>query len=46
MKLNKFDNKKVKIECIDGNTYEGLCSYNSLDYNFHEFGRDEECLQI
>lgn len=46
MKLNKFDNKKVKIECIDGNTYEGLCSYNSRDYNFHEFGRDEECLQV
>ena len=46
MKLNKFDNKKVKIECIDGNIYEGLCSYNSRDYNFHEFGWDEECLQV
>ncbi len=46
MKLNKYDNKRIKIDCIDGNTYEGLCSYNSREYNFHEFGRDEDCLQV
>ena len=46
MKLNKYDNKRIKIDCIDGNTYEGLCSYNSSEYNFHEFGRDEDCLQV
>ena len=46
MELNKFDNKLVRIECIDGNTYEGYCQYNSNDYNYHEFGRDEDGVQI
>ena len=44
--LKKYDNKKVRILCIDGNTYEGLCEYNSRDYDYHEFGRDEESLQL
>ena len=44
--LNKYDGKIVRIECIDGNIYEGLCEYNSKDYDYHEFGRDEESLQL
>ncbi len=44
--LKKYDNKKVRIQCIDGNTYEGLSEYNSKDYDYHEFGRDEESLQL
>lgn len=46
MKLSKYDNKKVRIECIDGKTYEGICYYDSPDYCFHEFGREEEALEI
>ena len=46
MKLKKYDNKCVRILDIFGNEYEGNCVYNDREYNYHEFGRDEECLQI
>ena len=48
MKINlkKYDNKLVRIKCNDGKIYEGNCIYNSSDYTFHEFGRDEESLEI
>ena len=46
MKLRKYDNKLVRIKCIDGNEYEGLCCHNSADYDYHEFGRDEDSLQM
>ena len=46
MKLNKYDNKLVKIVTIDVEIFEGIADYNSKDYCYHEFGRDEECLQI
>ena len=46
MNLIKYDNKCIQIECIDGKTYEGICSHNSKDYNYHEYGRDEESLVI
>ena len=46
MNLKKYDDKCVQIKCVDGKTYEGICFYNSRDYCFHEFGRDEDCLQI
>ena len=26
--------------------YDGICSYNSADYNEHEYGRNEDGLQI
>lgn len=42
MKLKCYDNKLV---CING-IYEGYASYNSKDYNFHEYGRDEDGLEI
>ena len=44
--LKKYDSELVKIKCIDGKTYEGICSYNSNDYTFHEYGRDEESIEI
>ena len=44
--LKKYDNKIVRINCIDGKTYEGICSYNSKDYTFHEYGKNEESLEI
>lgn len=46
MNLIKYDNKCVRIICIDGKTYEGNCQYNSKDYCLHEFGRNEESLDI
>ncbi len=46
MKLKKYDYKCVRILDIFGNEYEGNCVYNDREYNYHEFGRDEECLQI
>ncbi len=46
MKLSKYDNKCVKITCVDGKIYEGICQYNSHDYCYHEFGKDEEALEI
>jgi hypothetical protein len=46
MRLNKYDDKCIKIIDIFGNIYEGNCTYCCREYNLHEFGRDEECLQI
>ena len=44
--LRKYDNKLVRIKCIDGKTYEGVCSYNSKDYTFHEYGKNEDSIEI
>ena len=46
MKLVDYDNKLVRVECIDGNIYEGYCSYNSRDYNYHDYNRNIEGVQL
>lgn len=46
MKLSKFDNKLVKIVDIEDNNFEGYCEFNDKEYNYHEYGRDEDSLQI
>ncbi len=46
MKLAKFDSKIIRIITIDDEIYEGIASYNSQDYDEHEFGRNEESIQI
>ncbi len=46
MRLSEYDGKCVQIKCIDGKIYEGICSYNCRDYCYHEFGRNEDSLQI
>lgn len=47
MNLKKYDGKFVQIiSKHDNKIYEGICEYNSRDYSFHEFGRDEENLEI
>lgn len=46
MNLKKYDGKCVSIEDSEGNVFEGICYYNGREYNDHEFGRDEECLQM
>ena len=46
MNLCKFDNKKVLLETIYGDTFEGISSSNSIDYNEHEYGVSEESIQM
>ena len=46
MILRRYDGKCVKITDITNTIYEGICQYNDKEYNEHEFGRKEECLQI
>ena len=46
MNLKKYDKKYAKITTIFNEIYEGYCEYNSEEYNFHEFGTEEEGLQI
>ena len=45
-KLSKYDGTCVRITTREGEVYDGICEYNSPDYCAHEFGRDEECLQL
>ncbi len=46
MNLRKLDEKMVRIEDLDGDVYEGTCTYNNSEYNYHEWGREEESLQM
>ena len=44
MKLKQYDGQCVRIDCVDGIVYDGICSYNNKEYNEQEYGRPEECL--
>lgn len=46
MKLSKLDNKKVKLIDIEDIVFEGLATYDSSEYNYHEYGKDEESIDI
>lgn len=46
MSLSQYDGQCLRITDTFGVAYEGVCRYNSAEYNEHEFGRDEECLQM
>ena len=46
MRLQPFDEKCVRITLTNGDVFEGVCCYNSRDYNEHEFGRAEDALQM
>ena len=45
-KLKSFDNQCVRITDSDGCVFDGICNYNDAEYNEHEFGRREECLEM
>ncbi len=45
MKLNKYDQKLVRITSTD-NVYEGYALYNSSEYNEHEYGVNEDSLEL
>jgi len=36
----------VRLTCIDGTIFEGKAIHDPADYCFHEFGRDEEAVEI
>ena len=36
----------VRLTCIDGTIFEGEAAHDPADYCFHEFGRDEEGVEI
>lgn len=46
MDLRKYDGKCVSITDRWGETVEGVCEWNSEEYDEHEFGRREESLGI
>lgn len=46
MDLSKYDDKLVRIEDGLGDIYEGVARHDSRDYNFHEYGKDEESIQM
>ena len=46
MNLIKYDNKCIRLVDGLGDVYEGIARYDSRDYNFHEYGKDEESIQM
>ena len=44
--LTKYNNKCIRLVDDFGDIYEGVAHYNSRDYNFHEYGEDEESIQM
>ena len=46
MNLIKYDNKCIRLEDGLGDIYEGVARHDSKDYNFHEYGKDEESIQM
>ena len=46
MDILQYDSKHVRITIFDGSVYEGIVMHNSAEYDEHEFGRDEEGLQM
>ena len=45
-KLIKFDNKWVRIVDITNTIYEGLGIFYDKEYNYHEYGRCEDSINI
>lgn len=46
MKLNKYDNKCIKLYTKDGLAYEGICTYHNKDYIEHEYGFPYDALMM
>lgn len=46
MKLKIYDNKLIKLITTDNDVFEGICTYHSREYSNHEYGKDEECIEI
>ncbi|MBP3891592.1 MAG: hypothetical protein J6D29_05410 [Solobacterium sp.] len=46
MNLKEFDQQCVRITTTDGEVYEGIVSFDSAEYVYHEYGRKEEALRM
>ena len=46
MKLKDYDGKPVRITDPDGEVFEGICEYNSAEYNEVVYGEEEESLML
>ena len=46
MNLKRYDNKFIRLVDGLGDIYEGVARHDSRDYNFHEYGKDEESIQM
>ena len=46
MNLKRYDNKFISLVDGLGDIYEGVARHDSRDYNFHEYGKDEESIQM
>ena len=46
MDLKCFDNQCIRITTVSGEIYEGIVSYCSKEYVFHEYGQEEEALLL
>ena len=46
MDLKRYDNKCIRLVDGLGDIYEGVARHDSRDYNFHEYGKDEESIQM
>ena len=42
----KLDGRFVRLTMTDGSVFEGEAAHDPADYCFHEFGRDEEAVEI
>ena len=41
-----YDNRFIRLVDGLGDIYEGVAHYDSRDYNLHEYGKDEESIQM
>lgn len=46
MKIDKYNDKCIRITTDYGEVFEGICTHNDKEYMFHEFGVNEEALQF
>ena len=46
MELSAFDDHCVRVTLKTGEVFEGVCQYNSAEYNEIEFGKCEEGLDV
>ena len=44
--INMYDGKMVQITDTDGRKFTGVAEEQSNDYCFHEYGRDEEAVEV
>ena len=46
MNIKKYDNKMVRVETIYDDIYEGISYFYSEEYNNHEYGENEDSIQM